>query len=71
MADQNDNDANRKSGLAYGAALSLFFSVLICFGIGWLIDRWRGSSPKFAVAGIILGAVLGFYEFYRVITKLD
>ena len=34
-------------------------------GIGWLLDRWLGTSPWVMVAGLGLGFVLGFYLLYR------
>ena len=67
---ENSQDVNRRSGLAYAAALALFFSVLTFFGLGWFLDRWLGTSPWLVVVGIILGACLGFYEFYRLISRL-
>ncbi len=68
---ENEQNVNRRSGLAYAAALTLFFSVLTFFGFGWFLDRWLGTSPWLVVAGIILGASLGFYEFYRLISRLS
>ena len=72
MAEQDDDkDVARKSGLMYAAALSIFFSVLTFFGLGWLLDRWLGTSPWLVVAGIVLGSALGFYEFVRLVSKLE
>ena len=68
---KDEQNVNRRSGLAYAAALALFFSVLTFFGLGWFLDRWLGTSPWMVVAGIVLGAVAGFYEFYRLISKLS
>ncbi len=68
--DEKDNE-NRKSGLAYAAALSLFFTVATLLGLGWLLDRWLGTSPWLMVVGIILGSVLGIYEFIRITSKLN
>ncbi|OLE55591.1 MAG: hypothetical protein AUG51_02640 [Acidobacteria bacterium 13_1_20CM_3_53_8] len=68
---EDEQNVNRRSGLAYAAALALFFSVLTFFGLGWFLDRWLGTSPWMVVAGIVLGAVAGFYEFYRLISKLS
>jgi ATP synthase protein I len=70
MPEPNDREANRRSGLAYAAALSLFFSVAVMTGIGWLFDRWLGTSPWLMVAGLMLGAAAGFYEFVRISSKL-
>src|SRR5437870_5411545 len=66
----DDQEANRKSGVAYAAALTLFFSVAALTGVGWLLDRWLGTRPWLLVAGLLLCAVAGFYEFIRLTSKL-
>lgn len=68
--DQDDQEVNRKSSIAYGAALSLFFSVAAFCGLGWLMDRWLGTKPWLLVAGIVLGSIVGFYQFIRLTSKL-
>ncbi len=71
MAPKRDDDeANRKSGIAYGAALVLFSSVVSFCGAGWLLDRWLGTKPWLLVTGIVLGAIAGFYQFIRLTSKL-
>ncbi|HKP37987.1 MAG TPA: AtpZ/AtpI family protein [Pyrinomonadaceae bacterium] len=70
MAD-DDQDANRKSGIAYAAALSLFASVVAGLLIGWLLDRWLGTRPWLLVTGMVLGSAAGFYEFIRTSSKLS
>jgi ATP synthase protein I len=69
----NDNrgEDNRRSAVAYAAALAIFFSVAAGFGVGWALDRWRGTSPWFVVAGIVLGSALGLYQFVRMTSKID
>ncbi|MCA1631627.1 MAG: AtpZ/AtpI family protein [Acidobacteria bacterium] len=70
--DQEDEgEVNRRSGVMYAAALSIFFSVLVGFGIGWALDKWLGTTPWMVVAGIVAGSALGFYEFIRLTSKLD
>jgi ATP synthase protein I len=69
-SDRENEEANRKSGIAYGAALTLFASVVTLCGIGWLLDRWLGTKPWLMVIGIVLGAAVGFYEFIRLTSKL-
>lgn len=66
----NDQETNRKSGIAYAAALNLFASVAAFCGAGWVLDRWLGTTPWLLVAGIVLGAVVGFYQFIRLTSKL-
>lgn len=70
MPEREDEETNRKSGVAYGAALSLFFSVAVMTGVGWLLDRWLGTRPWLLVLGLILGAAVGFFEFIRLTAKL-
>jgi ATP synthase protein I len=71
MADRSDEETNRKSGLAYTAAFSLFASVVSGLIIGWLLDRWLGTKPWLLVLGIVLGGAAGFYEFIRAASKLS
>jgi ATP synthase protein I len=70
MAGREDQETNRKSGLAYAAAINLFASVITLTGLGWLLDRWLETAPLFLVGGIVLGAVVGFYQFIRITSKL-
>lgn len=68
--DEKENE-NRRSGMAYAAALSLFFTVATLLGLGYLLDRWLKTSPWLMVTGIVLGSILGLYEFVRLTSKLD
>jgi ATP synthase protein I len=70
MQDPDKEETNRKSGVAYAAALTLFVSVVSLCGAGWLLDRWLGTKPWLLVIGIVLGAAAGFYEFIRLTSKL-
>ena len=70
MPDEDQQEVNRKSGIAYAAAVSLFAAVVGGLIIGWLLDRWLGTRPWLLVAGVILGAAAGFYEFIRAASKL-
>jgi F0F1-type ATP synthase assembly protein I len=67
--DEPEEEVTRKSGMAYAAALTLFFSVLVFLGVGWLLDSWLGTSPWMLVGGLVLGAVVGFYEFIVILSK--
>jgi F0F1-type ATP synthase assembly protein I len=72
MSEQDEKaNENRRSGIAYAAALSLFFTVATLLGLGWLLDRWLKTSPWLMVAGIVVGSALGLYEFVRLTSKMD
>ncbi len=67
----NDQEVNRKSGIAYAAAFTLFACVAAFTGIGWLLDRWLGTGPFLLVLGLVIGAAAGFYEFVKLTAKLS
>jgi ATP synthase protein I len=71
MARDDQQETNRKSGLAYAAAFSLFTAVVAGLVAGWLMDRWLGTRPWLLVAGIVLGAIAGFYQFIRISSRLS
>ncbi|HEY6121585.1 MAG TPA: AtpZ/AtpI family protein [Pyrinomonadaceae bacterium] len=70
MGETDQQEANRKSGIAYAAAFALFAAVAGFTGIGWLLDRWLGTNPWLLVVGVVLGAVAGFYQFIRLSSQL-
>lgn len=69
--DDDQHETNIKAGIAYGAAVSLFAAVVGGLIVGWLLDRWLGTSPWLLVVGLILGAAAGFYEFIRATSRLN
>ncbi len=68
--EDDQQEINRKSGLAYAAALSLFAAVAAGLILGWLLDRWLGTRPWLLVVGLVLGSAAGFYELIRATSKL-
>lgn len=60
----------RKSGLAYSAAAALIGSVVFLLLIGWVLDSFLGTKPWCLVGGIIIGSVLGFYQFFKITSQI-
>ena len=71
MAGEDPQETNRKTGIAYAAAFSLFAGVVSGLLLGWLLDRWLGTKPWLLVAGLTLGSIAGFYEFIRSTSRLS
>ena len=69
MPEENESETTRKSGMAYAAGLTIFFSVVSFMGVGWALDRWLGTT-WLMVTGIVLGSVIGFSQFIRIISKI-
>jgi ATP synthase protein I len=69
--EDNQEETNRKSGIAYAAAFSLFAAVVSGLALGWLLDRWLGTAPWLLVVGVVLGAAAGFYQLVRATSRLS
>lgn len=67
---ESTDETVRKSGLAYSAGIVLFGSVAVMLFLGWSFDAYFGSSPKGIVGGVIIGAVVGFYNFFRITSQI-
>jgi F0F1-type ATP synthase assembly protein I len=59
----------RRSGHAAVAGYTLIGSILLLGGIGYALDAWRGTSPWFLLAGLLLGIVVGFFELAKIIWR--
>jgi len=56
-----------RAGPAAGASYTLLGALLLFGGIGYAIDRWRGTAPWFLVGGLFLGVIVGLYEVARTV----
>lgn len=60
----------RRTGLAFSAGIAFFGSVAFCLFLGWIADLFLGSSPWGLVGGIVLGAIIGFLQLYRITSQI-
>ena len=58
-----------RSGSVMAASYTLVGGILVLGGIGYAVDSWRGTSPWFLLAGLILGIVVGFYELVKTVYR--
>ena len=70
VAETPDENA-RKMGLGLAAGAALGGSVVVLGTVGWLIDRAYDSAPNALVGGIILGAVVGFVQFFWLTSRIN
>jgi len=67
---ETPDEAVRQRGLAFSIGVVFFSSVAFMLFLGWLADLILGSSPWGIVVGIILGAVIGFLQFFRITSRI-
>lgn len=67
---ESQSETARKSGLAYAAGITLFASVVFMMVIGWGADLLFGTKPWGIVGGIVLGALVGFVQFFRLTSRI-
>ncbi|MBK9527621.1 MAG: hypothetical protein IPO41_04730 [Acidobacteria bacterium] len=60
------DETSRRSGLAYSAGIVFFVSVAFLMLLGWFADLLIGSSPFGLVAGIVIGSMIGFVQFFYI-----
>jgi F0F1-type ATP synthase assembly protein I len=56
-----------RAGPAASAGYTLIGAIVLLGGLGYLADRYWGTSPWLVLTGLILGVVVGFYELAKVI----
>ena len=71
MTERDEQQITRKSGVVYAAVFSLVTAVVALLLVGWLLDRWLKTAPWLLVGGIVFGAVVGFYQFIRMMSKVS
>ena len=59
----------RRSGPAAMGSYTLIGAIIMFGGIGYAVDRWRGTAPGFLLGGLVLGLIVGFYELARTVFK--
>ncbi|GIM91511.1 hypothetical protein Ato02nite_033040 [Paractinoplanes toevensis] len=61
----DDADNPPDTGMGMTAVAYLISGMLVWGGIGWLVDRWVGTSGIFAGIGAVLGIGGGVYLIVR------
>jgi F0F1-type ATP synthase assembly protein I len=53
------------AGSAAGASYTLVGAILVLGGIGYGVDKWRGTAPWGLIIGLALGMIVGFYDLVK------
>jgi F0F1-type ATP synthase assembly protein I len=56
-----------RAGPVAAASYTLIGAIILLGGIGYAVDRWRGTTPWFLLGGLLLGLIVGFYELARTV----
>jgi F0F1-type ATP synthase assembly protein I len=56
-----------QAGPAAGAGYTIIGAIIVCGGIGYALDAWRGTSPWFLVGGLLFGVVVGMWALARTV----
>lgn len=67
MADEPEQ---KRFALALSVGTTISSSIVGGVLLGWLLDRWLGTSPWLAVAGVILGTISAFIGLWRIVNRL-
>jgi len=59
-------NVTRAGPVAVGS-YTLLGAIILLGGIGYVLDRWQGTSPWFLLAGLLLGLIVGFYELAKAV----
>ena len=60
----------RRTGLAWSAGVAFGGAVIFMLILGWGADVLLGTTPWGIVAGIVLGSVIGFIQFFRITSQI-
>jgi ATP synthase protein I len=52
-------------GVGFRAGVEFFSAVLVGLGIGWLLDRWLGTTPWLLLVFLLAGGAAGVMNVYR------
>jgi F0F1-type ATP synthase assembly protein I len=55
----------------YSISGYLLAGMVLYGGLGWLIDKWAGTSNVFAPIGVIFGLAAGLYLTFRQVSVLE
>jgi ATP synthase protein I len=70
--DAGSGNADLQQGMAAGLRIGveLVVAIVVATGLGWVIDRWAGTSPWLTIAMFFLGVAAGMLNVYRAVAGI-
>lgn len=72
MNSNNKNDNNKNSNfLALSLGTELVGPIIVCGLIGYWIDKSNHTNSKWTLILLLVGIVIGIYNFIKIIKRLN
>lgn len=71
MDEPGQSRGKRPRVVAPNSGLSIAAGIILFGAIGFALDHRRGGGVTFTVGGILLGLLIGFYELWKIVRKLN
>ena len=71
MAPAEDRPSRSQTAQLVNLGTMLFACVAVGLAVGYVADRWLGTSPWLLLIGLALGIVAAGVNFYRTIKTLN
>ena len=73
MSDRRDDQSGlwKTVGAVSGLGFVLFASIGSGYFLGWLLDRWLGTTPIFALVAACLGLAGGLIEILQILKRVE
>jgi ATP synthase protein I len=59
------------AGWVFRLSVELVVGLVVGGGIGWLLDRWLGTSPLLLILFFLVGAAAGMYNVVRAAREIN
>ena len=59
------------AGWVFRLSVELVVGLVVGGGIGWLLDRWLGTSPALLILFFLVGAAAGMYNVVRAAREIN
>ena len=71
LADARGDKKDEGPGQLVGLGVQFVVTILVCLFVGQWLDRKLGTTPWLLLAGVLLGAALGFWTMLRVAKQAE